>query len=218
MNGRFERFAPLAGVVFFLLAVAAGIVGGETPSADDPTGEVVSFWEDEEGKQIAASLLIAWASLFFVWFAASWRAAIAGAEGGAGRLASIVYGGALIFATGAALLAGLSFGAAETAGDVPPAVTQTLSVLSSELFFPLAVGISLFLLGSGVAILRTRVLPVWLGWVALLLGILAVTPAGFFAFLAAILLTVVFSILLFLRAGAAAGGPTPPAGAPGSPS
>ena len=218
MNGRFERFAPLAGVIFFLLVVAAAVVGGETPSTEDPTGEVVSFWEDEEGKQIASSILLAWASVFFVWFAASWRAAIAGAEGGAGRLASIVYGGAVIFATGAAGLASVAFGAAETAGDVPPAVTQTLSVLNSVLFFPLAVGISLFLLGSAVAILRTRVLPVWLGWVALVLGVLAVTPVGFWALLAGIVLIVVFSILLFLRAGAAAGGPTPPAAAPGSPS
>jgi hypothetical protein len=48
------------------------------------------------------------------------------------------------------------------------------------------------------------VLPVWLGWVAVVIGIACVTPVGFFALLVGLLWTLVASILLFLREGAPA--------------
>jgi hypothetical protein len=55
--------------------------------------------------------------------------------------------------------------------------------------------------------LSTRSLPVWLGWIALLLGILAVAgPLGFAAFLLFPLWVLAVSIVLF-RAGTAAAEP-----------
>ena len=67
---------------------------------------------------------------------------------------------------------------------------------------PFAVGLQLFFLATGLAVVRTGVLPKWIGFVALLLGVIAVTPIGFVAFLAGGILVLVLSIILMLRARA----------------
>ena len=209
--GGLARFAPLAGVGFIVLGIASFVVGGEPPGSTDSTREVVDYWSDE-GKQIASAVLAAISTLFFVWFASSLRSALGVAEGGIGRVASIAFAGAVIFATGLLANAAIQFAAAETAGDVPVQVTQTLSVLYADFFFPMAAGLALLLLATGLVAVRTGVLPRWLGWVSLVLGVLAVTPLGFFVFLAGLVWIVVVSVLLFLRGGEAASpGSGPPA-------
>jgi hypothetical protein len=84
-------------------------------------------------------------------------------------------------------------------GKVPITVTQSIHVLNNDLFFPLSGGAALFLVAAGVLSLRTRALPAWLGWVAIVLGVISVTPAGFFGFLATIVWIGVVSVLLYLR-------------------
>jgi hypothetical protein len=67
------------------------------------------------------------------------------------------------------------------------------------MFFTVAVGTSAFLLGAGVGTLRTGALPNWLAWAAIVIGVLAVTPVGFFAFLALGIWTLIVSVMLFMR-------------------
>ena len=38
-----ERFAPLTGVVFFVLVVVGFLLGGDTPGADDSAAQVDAF-------------------------------------------------------------------------------------------------------------------------------------------------------------------------------
>ena len=98
-------------------------------------------------------------------------------------------------------------------GDVPPIATQTLSVASSDFFFPFLAGIAIMSFASGICTLRFGGLPKWLGWVAIVIGIVTVTPVGFVGFLAAFIWVLVVSITLFLREGQAAtpASPTAPA-------
>lgn len=216
---RLERFAPLAGPAFLVLAVVTFALVGDTPSNDDSTAEVVSYWQENDGEQMAGAGLGGLAALLLVWFGGSLRQAIARDEGRDGRLAALAFAGTVIAAVGLLAFSGFAFVAAETAGDVPGEVTQTLSVLNNDFFFPLAGGIVLLLLASGLAFVRLAVLPRWLGWLSLGLAVLALTPAGFVAFLATIVWVAAVGIVLFLRgegapvaAGAAAGSsPTPTA-------
>jgi len=205
-----ERLAPLAGVVFVVLIVIAVVIGGETPDNDDSTASIVRFWTENDSSQIWGSSIGAWATLFFVWFAASLRSELRRGEGGEGRLAAISFGGALISATGFLIILGIDFGLADSAEDVPPAVTHTLTVLSNELFFPLAAGYCLFLLAAGISALRSGVLPPWAAWLTIVIGILCVTPVGFFALLVGFLWVLVMAIVLYRR-----GDEAPVAGAAG---
>ena len=77
---------------------------------------------------------------------------------------------------------------------------MTLVALFENDFIPLAVGLQLFLLGVGLAAWRLGVLPKWLAGIALVLGVVAVTPIGFVTFLAMALWIPITSILLALRA------------------
>jgi hypothetical protein len=216
-KSRLERYAPLAGVVFFVILVAAIIVSGsDTPDNDDPTLKVVAYWSKHDSDQIVSSLLAVYAVAALVWFAASVRSAIATVERGANRLATLSFAGSVILAVGLATSAAFSFVAADTVGDVPPTVTQTFSVLNNDFFFPISLGVALMLGAAGVAALRYAWLPAWAGWVSLLIAVAAVTPVGFFAILAAAIWVLVVSVVLFRRESAAAAN-TPAAGSPPAP-
>jgi hypothetical protein len=207
-----ERYAPLAGVVWVVVVVGTFIWVGDTPDTDSSTAKVVKYWSDHDTEQAVASAIIAVALVFFVWFAGTLRAALRAAEGGVGRLSAISYGGALIFAAGGVISLSLTFAVADTVGDVPPVVTHSLFIVSDDVWFWVPVGTALFLLPAAAIALRTGFLPTWLGWITLVIGVLAITPVGFFAWLASLIWILGVSILLFRRGQAPAAPPPAPAG------
>ena len=214
-----ERLAPLAGVLFVVLLIAALTLGGEPPDADESRAEVLEYWSDKETEAIVSSFLGALAMVPYLWFVGTLRSVLRTAEGRTGRVSGIAFAGGVVFAAYALVGLTVQFVAADTVGDVPPEVTQTLSALSVEFWLGLAVGNAVLLLATGVVLLRSGLLPSWLGWITVLLGIASVTPAGFFAFLLTFVWILGVSLLLFLRGGARApGAPTAPASSPGSPS
>jgi hypothetical protein len=213
---RLERLAPLTGVVFAVIFYAAVFGSGDTPDADAGPAKAVKYWSDNDTKQIAFAIAGVIATVFFVWFAGALRARLLEAEGGSGRLTSTMYAGAVLFAAGLLANLGITFTVADTAGDLTPAATQTLSALSSDFFFPLVGGGAILYLAFAVATLRTRAFPRWLGWVTLVLGVVCFTPVGWVPFLLLGLWTAVVAVLLY-RAGAvvaAAAEPTPPPASP----
>ena len=213
-----KRMAPLTGAAFVVLLVVGFIVGGETPDFDDSAQDVVSFYSSHESSQTVSAILGAYAVLFFVFFAGNLRAALRRTEEPPGVLSAVSFGGALLVAVGGLIFSGLTFILADIADEetIDPVVSQTLNTLSGEFFIPLAVGTGIFLIATGIAILRGAALPRWLGWVALVVGILAVTPAGFFAFLAMLAWVLVASVTMYLRTPAAVAA-SPPRGSPGAP-
>jgi hypothetical protein len=198
-RGGLERFAPLTGVLFVALFIPAFILGGEPPDADEKLGEVVDFWTSNDDELIIGALFGALATFFLLWFVGTLRSALRAAEGGSGRVSAISFAGGVVLVAGAALAVSIQFAAADTAGDVEPAVTQTLSVMNSDVFFTFGVGMAVLLIAAGIVIVRTAVFPRWLGWGAIVAGILSMTPAWFVAFGLWLIWTVIVAILLFRR-------------------
>jgi hypothetical protein len=203
LSGSWARYAPLAGVLFVALVVASIIIGGEGPDTDDSTQKVVEFWTSNDSEQITAAIIGALAGAPFLWFLGSLRNALRAGEGGTGRLSAIAFAGGIVLVSGALTNNAFQFAAAESAGDVPAQVTQSISVVYSDFFFPFPIGIGVLSLATALVILRTRVFPVWLGWVGLLLGVIAFTPVGFFAFFVVLAWIVVLSVLMFRGESAA---------------
>lgn len=87
---------------------------------------------------------------------------------------------------------------------IDPGTLQSLNALNSDFFFPLVLGTVVFLFSAALAIFRSGGLPRWMGWVALVLGIAAATPAGFFAFLASGLWIIAAAVILLQRGGSGA--------------
>jgi hypothetical protein len=192
---------PLMGIVFVVLVILAFVVGGETPDLDDPAREIVSFYIDNDSEQQWASALLALGTVAFVFFLGTLRQALRATAGDEGGLSTVVLLGGLMIVVGATIFAGIGFTLGDAADELPPAAILALNALNSDLFFPVAVGTTLFNLGLALAVLRHGGLPRPLGWLALVVGIVGVTPAGFFAFLATGIVVVWASIVLAQRAG-----------------
>jgi hypothetical protein len=199
-----ERLAPLAGLLFLAMMIAGLALSGEGPDPDEGAAAAVDHWRGDDAKLVTGAILVALAGVPLVWFAGALRSALRGAEGGTGRLSAVAFAGAAILAVGLATVAGLQFALADAADDLAPDQVHTLSALAYSFFLPLPVGLALLLLATAVVVLRTGVLPKWVGWVALAIGLVAMTPAGFFAFLASGLWVLAVAVLLYLRGQPAA--------------
>jgi hypothetical protein len=210
---RKELVGPLMGVLFIVLAVIAILVGGEPPSADDDVQEIVDFYLDNKDEVEVSAALGTLAVAALIFFANYFRRVLA--EAGEGLMSATVLVGASIMAIGLAIDGTISIALAEAADDLEPASVQTLQALWDNDFLPIALGAFVFLVSAGIAVIRTGVLPVWLGWIAIVLAVLGPTPIGFVSFLGGALWILVASVMLTMRAS---GGPTvPPAPPPAAP-
>lgn len=193
---------PLTGILAVVLVIVSFSVAGEPPDADAPIRDVVSFYVDHDSEQQFAAAMLGWAAVLFLFFASSLRGFLRRAEGDAGGgMSTLSFAGAILFAVGLSIFAAISFTLGDVAEDLDPAAVQTLHAMNEDFFFPAAVGVATFLLGTGIAIIKTRALPKWLGWLVLVIGVLGVTPIGFVAFMLLGLVVIVLSVMLAMRAG-----------------
>jgi hypothetical protein len=216
-SSRWERFAPLSGVVFFVLIAVTFALANDTPGTDKSTAETVSYWSAHDTRLIVSAVLGTLAVIFLTWFAGTLRSALLRAEGGEGRLSMLAFAGILTIAISGGIASALQFTAADTVNDVPATVTQTISVLNEDFFFPFVAGGVVLMFASALATFRFGALPRWLGWASIVIGILSIAgPAGFIGFLLTIVWILVVSVVLYMQgaqasATPAAAPPAPPA-------
>ena len=201
--------APLTGLVFIVLIIVGFIVTGEPPDANDDVQDIVNFYIDEKNSIEAGVFILAFGTVFFIFFANYLRVLFREST-----LSATILVGAAIFAVGGGIDGTILVATAEAADDIEPTSVQTLQALWDNDFVPFAIGITVFLVSVGLCILRTAVLPKWLGWIVLVLALVSVTPAGFIAFPGTGLLILVMSIWLAVKARSAAAPPTAPPPAP----
>ena len=199
-----KQLLPLSGVAAVLLIIAGFIVGGETPDVDASLQEITSYYTDHESELQIASALLALGAFFFLLFSAAIASLLRGSRDGGGAAGTVSLAGGIVFAVGVTVFAGLGFTAGDVVDDVSPDSLQTLHVLGSDMFFTVAVGTAAFLLGTGVGTLKANALPSWLSWAAIVIGVIAITPIGFFAFLALGIWTLIASVMLYMRVRASA--------------
>jgi hypothetical protein len=200
---RREWLVPLTGVVFVVLAIIGFAIAGEPPSADDPVQEIVDHYTDNQDSVMIGAALAGFAALFLVFFGGYLRKVLSAAEGEGGMLSAISFAGTILIAVAAAIDATISVALAESAEDIEPAAVQALQALWDNDFIPVVLGMEVFLFATGISIVRHRALPAWLGWVAIVLGVIGATPAGFIAFLATGIWILIVSVMLALQARAA---------------
>ena len=200
-----NRLGALTGVAFLVLAIiAVALGGGEPPNPnDDSAEEIIEFYVDEDSSIWIGAILQTLAAAALVFFGGYLRKVLHAAEGPGHMLSNVTLAGATILATGLALDATINIALVESVEDIEPGAVQALSALWSNDFLVFALGGFVFVLSAGLSIVRHGALPKWLGWVAIVIGVAAITPAGFFAFLATALWMAVVSIVLALRADSA---------------
>ena len=210
---RWERFAPLSGVVAVVLWVVGVILEGSTGYAEkDTPEEILSVLREDSGTLIAAGVVFAFGVVFFIWFLGSLRAAFAAAEGGVGRLSSIAWGSGMLAALSLILQIGPTVQGAFDEDDLSPEAAQALHSVGEAAFGGTEFTLLAMFVAVGMLILRTRLLGAWLGWVSFAIAVvLAIVPIGWAGVVWLFpLWTIVTSVLLFRRPPVvAAGAPQP---------
>lgn len=198
MSTKLHRFTPLTGLAFAVLALIAFATASGAPNAGDSGVKVIAFYKAHSSTAQTSDLLWTVAFVFLVFFAASICTMARRAPGSDG-LRWVVAAGAAVLAAGAAVYFGFDFTLASGAGDLSPAAAQALNLLALKLYLPVGAGGVIFGVGAGLTIARGSLLPSWVGWVGVAVGVLAV--AGVIGLLPLILWTALTSVLLFRRMG-----------------
>ena len=123
--------------------------------------------------------LIIWGigSILLLWFFEGLRAWIARYSEQLGRLA-FFFGFAVMLLLLASFLPDLAgaFASDELDGGLEPAAAQAISSLGDGFFFGAEVMLAGLFLTAGLAALRARAFPAWVGWLSLVLAVIALIP------------------------------------------
>jgi hypothetical protein len=207
-EGRIERLAAWAGVLFFAVFLVGFLISGDTPDSDS-TGEAVIDHYDDSGKILAGALLLMAAGVLLLFFFGVLRRHLA--AGGPEWLATVVFGGAVVFVAGLGDFMSSQIALLEASDEGQVGAAEVLNVIDNNNFGPCAIGLAVMFLGSAWHALTSRSLPSWLGWTALLLGLCSIAgPLGFIAFLL-FPLWVLGAAITLMRGADSAPGPAPAA-------
>jgi hypothetical protein len=213
---RWAQWAPASGIAFVILFIV-GFFLLNLPDSDDPLTKFTTFYDDSGNRAqlIIAGYLLVLSGVFFLWFLSALRARLLEVEGPAGRLTSIVFGGGLIFVAllYAATCCFIFIAGEITFGDVDNINPELMRVLP-DLGFPLLIIGGAFAAiamidAASVLIIRTGVLPKWIGWYGFVAAV-GLLFAGFFLPMVLLLLWVIFVSVVLLRQTGVMDEPIPP--------
>ena len=181
LTERTERLAPLTGVVFTVIFAVGLLTSGDTPDTKASGPEVISHYDDS-GSILVSLFGLVICAVVFMFFAGVLRTRLQAT--GPDWLASVAFGGAVVYTVGLGLFAMSQIALLDAADLGQPEVAQALNIVDNDNFFPCVIGLAVVLLATGWHALASRSLPKWLGWASVVLGVLALAgPAGFVAFL-----------------------------------
>ena len=191
MTAWLSKWGPLAGVLSSLLFIVSFVLGSGSPDSS-ASGQQVIQWYTQHGHQVVSDSVVGLAMFFFVIFAAMLPRHI---RRGEGWLANAAVAGAVCIGIGATILQGIDLVLARDAKHLTDASAQTLILLENNFQLPWALGVALFGVLAGLAVVAGRILPAWMGWVLFALGAVSlVPPLSWFAFLLMMLWTLIAGI------------------------
>jgi len=199
MPDSLRRLAPLTGIVFAVL-LAVTFTSPSTPDVHDTGQQVIQHYNDHKSAHLLGDITGGVAVVFFLFFISALRSFFKDKEGADG-LSMAAFAGGILIAVGGGLFTSLDVALIDARHDISPQAVQALNVLSNDIFFPFEIGLIVFALCTGLAIIASGALPKWLGWVMVVIGVVAFTPVGFFGFFVVLLWSVIVASLIYRRTG-----------------
>lgn len=182
MTERHElRWGGIAGLAFVLLAMLGEFLPGIAPAVDSSAGEITSYVSDGRSAILAGSLMWSVAAGLIIWFAAAFAEAMRERDERSdvhlALLAGAVLVGGAIFVNAAAVGA-TAYGVNTRDAAMTATMFQGAEVISTMI----GVAAALPLAAAGIGVMRTRLMPNWLGYLALLAAVVSFAGAfGIFA-------------------------------------
>ena len=192
MSGWLSRWAPVSGALATACVAIAFSVSPNSPGSNASGEQVIAWYSSHHGADFTADVLGGLAVLFLVLFAVGLARQVRTGDRwlAHGALAAAVFGG-----VGFLTAIGFDSVLAQDYNHLTVASAQTLNLLSNDFFLPIVVGFALFGVLTGLAVVVGRILPKWMGWVMVALGLVSLAgPVGFFGLLAIMLWVLVAGI------------------------
>jgi hypothetical protein len=202
MQAWVTRWGPLAGVLTAVVFAAAFMTGSSTPDSSQTGAQVISWYTAHHNSQVVSNLLLALAMGFLVVFAVSLAGRV---RRGERWIAVGPVAGALCLAVGLTANLGFNLVLALDTSKLTDASAQTLNLLENDWVLPLVLGVALFGILGGLAMVAGRILPAAMGWVLFALGVIAlVPPVAWFCLLGTMLWVLVAGIWMTVQRPATA--------------
>ena len=182
MENRWERFAPLSGVVAVVLWVTAIVVmeSGSVPVEDATAADVLRHFTEDSGSILIGATLFGFGCMAFLWFLGSVRVRLLAAEGPVGRLTAIAFGGGLAAAIGLLATMTPQVGAAIAVEDgsaaLSPEGAQAMWYSGDGFFLLSELFCAVFFFALALTSLRHGAFPKWVAWIAVVLGVVMLIP------------------------------------------
>jgi hypothetical protein len=191
--------ASLVGVVFFVVLVAS-VVTQNPPGTSSSAAKVLGYYTKHRTISEISGLLTVIAVFLGILFYGLVRDHLRRDDSVRG-LAATGFAGALFFGASGLVGAGALWALTDSPSHLSASAAQSLFLVNEDGSFAFAsAGIAIMLFAYGLAIVKSRLLPTWLGWVAFPLALSAfVPPAGFVALVGTGLWTLVTSIAMYRR-------------------
>ena len=163
MTERHElRWGGFAGLAFVVLALLGKFLPGNPPTVDALEGTITGFLIDARTSMLIGALMWTAAAGLIIWFAAAFAEAIRERDERSdvhlALLAGSVLVGAAIFVT-----AGLTAATAFSIDGRGAAITVMLYELTAVMTTMIGFAATLPLAAAGIGVLRTQLMPNWLG-------------------------------------------------------
>jgi hypothetical protein len=175
---RWLRYAAIAGIVAVVLIVIGGFLPGAPPSPGDPIDRLRAFFANHRSTIVLGNYVSGLGAVFALWFFSALRSILRRAEGGDGVLANTSFAGGIATVIFAGLGASVT-GVLALDPQRDDAVVRGLFDAGNIIFAMLFFFWGLFILAASAVIVRTRVLPVWLGWAGVIVTLVfLISSAG----------------------------------------
>ena len=177
MTERHElRWGGFAGLAFVVLAVLGRFLPGNPPTAGDSSSEITGWLSDNRSMILVSALMWSAAAALIIWFAAAFAEAIRErAERSDVHLAllagSVLVGGAIFLNAG--LLGATAYGVDGRDAALTTTLYQATAVMTTMIGFVAALPLA----AAGVGVMRTHLMPNWLGYLALLAAVVSFAGA-----------------------------------------
>jgi hypothetical protein len=196
-----RQLLTLSGLASVIIIVISFVgLSRSTPGAGESAATIKAFYVDHHSGQMAASYVLALAIPFLIIFASSVRSTLVESGDGTSSLWENIFLGGALMAGAGFLAAGAMHLALTSSKDLSAGTMQALNALDAQSYLAFTGGLGVMLLGAAGAMLPARSGLRWLGWIALVLGVLIFTPLGFVAFIGSGLWIALTSVALTMRA------------------
>jgi hypothetical protein len=168
-----ERTAAIAAFAYVVLSMASqGLIqiGGAEPALDAPAGEIVEFFEARNPQLFEAGVYLQLLAIAaFVWFLGGFWATLRRAEGQTPWLSLVAVGSGLVFL--GMLSGGWHLAVFRIDEGLDPQIARLAFDMGNMAFANAWVPLGSMMLATGMIALSTGVLPRWMGWSAVAVGV-----------------------------------------------